>query len=243
MANPCTSIDERLSTVARMFSSIAPGYDRANRWMTLGLDRRWRRQSVAGLLPYGLGAGQRVLDLCAGTLESTLEIYRQYPEAEIVALDFSQQMLEIGVKKLDPQTLRRVTVKTAAAEYTGEPDGSFNAIFCAFSLRNVGDLSRVTREQARCLKPGGRLTILEFFRPASPMITAFISVYGGVMFPLIGGLTSGEPNAYRYLRRSIEGFLTVPLYCNLIAQRGFSDIRVQTLAPGIASVVRATRTY
>jgi demethylmenaquinone methyltransferase/2-methoxy-6-polyprenyl-1,4-benzoquinol methylase len=174
-------------------------------------------------------------------LESTLDIYHQYPDADIVAVDFSSKMLEHGRNKLDAAALRRITLKATAAEHTGEADASLDAIFCAFGLRNIADIDRVTDEQARCLKAGGQLTVLEFFRPTSKMSKAFIALYGRTLFPIVGRIASGDPEAYRYLRRSIEAFLALQSYCDLLVKRGFENVRAVTLAPGIASVVRATR--
>jgi hypothetical protein len=120
-------------------------------------------------------------------------------------------------------------------------DASHDAIFCAFGVRNLSDLETATREQLRVLRPGGRLTILEFFRPTAFATRAVHALHNRTLLPLLGWAATGKIGAYLYLPRSIGRFATVEAYSELLRAVGFVDIRVERLTLGIAWVVRATR--
>ena len=224
-----------------MFSTISHGYDRANRWMSMGTDIRWRRQAVASMLPRDASDKPRILDLCAGTLDSTMEIHRQYPQADVTGGDFSAGMIEHGRHKITPAIADRVHAAQMDAHSLPFGDQSLDAIFCAFGVRNLSDLPLATREQARCLRPGGELTVLEFFRPTSWFTRIFHGIYNKTMLPVVGFLATGNLSAYLYLPRSISAFQTTDSYRTLLEESGFTNVRVQHLTFGIASVVRATR--
>ena len=237
-----TAIDAHGAQVQSMFTGIAHGYDRANRWMSFGTDIRWRRQAVAGMLPAGQDPPRaRLLDLCAGTLDSTLEIHHQYPGAAIVAGDFSAGMLAHGARKLVGEAARRIVPQQMDAHALPLADAGLDAIFCAFGIRNLSDLETATREQLRVLRPGGRLTILEFFRPTALVTRAVHAVHNRTLLPLLGWAATGKLGAYLYLPRSIGRFATVEAYTQLLRDTGFVDIEVERLTLGIAWVVRASR--
>ncbi len=236
------AIDAHGERVQDMFTRIAHGYDRANHWMSLGIDIRWRRRAVSRLLESEHGADKRVLDLCAGTLDSTLEIHAQYPEASIVAGDFSARMLDMGTRKLVGRSAQCITTAVMDAHSLPEGDACLDAIFCAFGIRNLSDLERATREQARCLRPGGRLVVLEFFRPTSLSARLFHATYNRTVLPLVGWATTGHLDAYLYLPRSIGGFAKLEDYLELLATCGFEPILCERFTFGIAWSVTAIRT-
>jgi len=237
-----TAIDAHGAQVQSMFSDIAHGYDRANRWMSLGTDVRWRRRAVAGMLPARQDPhGARLLDLCAGTLDSSLEIHRQFPAAQIVAGDFSAGMLAHGARKLVGAAATHVTPQEMDAHHLPLADRSQDAIFCAFGVRNLSDLPAATREQHRVLRPGGRLSVLEFFRPTALATRAVHALHNRTVLPLLGWAATGNLGAYLYLPRSIGRFATVEAYVDLLRACGFVDIVTERLTLGIAWVVRATR--
>lgn len=235
------TVDAHGDKVQAMFDRIAPGYDRANRLMSLWTDVRWRRQAVRGLLPEGAGARPRVLDLCAGTMDSSLEIHRQYPEADVIAGDFAVQMLERGRTKLVGAAGDRIEPRPMDAHRLPVGDAELDAVFCAFGIRNLSDLGQATAEQARVLRPGGRLTVLEFFRPDHPFSRVFHGVMGRTVLPVVGGLCTGDFAAYTYLPRSIGVFDTTRRYEDRLQRAGFRDVQIQPLTLGVAAVVRATR--
>lgn len=238
--------DEHGRKVQAMFSDIAHGYDRANRIMSAGTDIRWRRRAVASLLPdRESGPGATILDLCAGTLDSTLEIHRQYPEATLIGGDFSAGMLDAGMRRIQslgqPDALARITPQRMDAHALPLEDASLDAIFCAFGIRNLSDLRVASQEQLRCLRPGGRLVVLEFFRPSRAATRAFHAVYNHTVLPAVGWACTGNLDAYLYLPRSIGRMCTVDEYLALLHALGFVDISAEPLTLGVASIVRARK--
>lgn len=235
------AIDDHGRRVQAMFSDIAPGYDLANRVMSMGTDVRWRRRAVDGLLPDDTKGKPRILDLCAGTLDSSVEIHRRFPEADIVAGDFSAGMLEKGRARLSGAAAERITAKHMDAHEIPEPDGSFDAVFVAFGVRNLSDQPRAAQEMARVLRPGGRLTVLEFFRPEAVVTRFFHGIYNRTVLPLVGWACTGNLGAYLYLPRSMGGFMPLDEYQDLLRRSGFSTVNADPLTLGVASIVTGTR--
>lgn len=246
--------DDHGRQVQAMFSDIAHGYDRANRIMSAGIDVRWRRKAVSTLLPshsggrevdQAQGAGARILDLCAGTLDSTLEIHRRYPEAELIGGDFSAGMLDTGIARIaklgDARALDRISPQRMDAHSLPVEDSCLDAIFCAFGARNLSDLRLASAEQLRCLQPGGQLVILEFFKPTAWTTRAFHAVYNRTVLPVVGWACTGNLDAYLYLPRSIGEMRSSSDYAQLLRETGFEDVRVEDLTLGVASVVRARK--
>jgi demethylmenaquinone methyltransferase/2-methoxy-6-polyprenyl-1,4-benzoquinol methylase len=240
--------DEHGRKVQAMFSDIAHGYDRANRIMSAGTDVRWRRRAVASLLgaERETGHGATILDLCAGTLDSTLEIHRQYPEATLIGGDFSAGMLDAGMRRIQslrrPEALARISPQRMDAHALPLEDASLDAIFCAFGIRNLSDLRVAGQEQLRCLRPGGRLVVLEFFRPSRAATRAFHAIYNHTVLPAVGWACTGNLDAYLYLPRSIGRMCTVDEYIALLRELGFVDVSAEQVTLGVASIVRARKT-
>ncbi len=232
------TIDGHGQRVQGMFSRISHGYDRANRLMSLGTDIRWRRQAVGAMAP--AEPHPRLLDLCAGTLDSTLEIHRQYPRAQVIGGDFSAGMLAEGRRKLTGMAARRIEPMEMDAHELPLPADSIDGIFCAFGIRNLSDLPRATAEQARVLRPRAQLTILEFFRPSGVVSRTVHSLYNRTVLPLVGWSATGDLDAYLYLLRSIGKFSRVEQYRDLLADIGFHDIHMTRLTLGVAWIVQAT---
>lgn len=214
-----------------MFERIAPTYDALNRIMSAGVDRRWRAQAVAELAGAPPGA---VLDLCAGTMDLTALVARARPGDRVVAADFSPAMLEAGRSKAP-------RAETVVADAAALPFGAseFSAVICGFGMRNLADTAAGAREALRVLRPGGVFVTLELFRPTRVVTRAFHAAYAQVVLPTVGGIVSGDRGAYRYLARSMAGFLTRGEYEALLARVGFAGVRGEDLTLGVASIVRA----
>ncbi len=219
------------SAARGMFERIAPTYDTLNRIMSAGIDRRWRARAIAEVRRAPPGP---VLDLCAGTMDLTAMLARELPRERIVALDFSPKMLEAGRHKAPGA---EVVVGDALA--LPFEDGTFTAVVCGFGVRNFADTARGAREALRVLRPGGVFVTLELFRPSRLATRAFHRAYAQVVLPAVGGLVSGDPDAYRYLARSMAGFLTREEYERTLEQVGFAKVRGFDLTLGVASVVCA----
>jgi ubiquinone/menaquinone biosynthesis methyltransferase len=221
-------------TAARgMFERIAPTYDALNRLLSAGIDRRWRVRAVAEVAKADPGP---VLDLCAGTMDLTAILARRFPGERVVALDFSPKMLEAGRHKA-----RDAEVVVGDAMALPFEDGAFAAVVCGFGIRNLADPPRGAREALRVLRPGGVFVTLELFRATRLPTRAFHRAYAQVVLPLVGGIVSGDPDAYRYLARSMAGFLTREEYERTLESVGFENVRGLDLTLGVASIVCGQR--
>ncbi len=230
---------EHAAEVRGMFDRIAPTYDRLNGLLSFGVDARWRRRAVRELR--GLTGGEPVvrgpvLDLCSGTLDLAALLVDAFPGERVVASDFSGEMLERGRHKA-PRAERVV----ADALRLPFEDGAFGAVVCGFGVRNLADPAQGAREALRVLRPGGRLVVLEFFRPTRRATRAFHRLYGDVVLPRFGAWVSGDAGAYGYLSRSMQGFLTRQEYETTLVAAGFAAVRGIDLTLGIASIVRADK--
>ncbi|HZP46731.1 MAG TPA: ubiquinone/menaquinone biosynthesis methyltransferase [Candidatus Binataceae bacterium] len=184
--------------IRAMFTAIVPRYDLVNRLMTLGLDQRWRRQTVAAVAP----RDGVVLDIAAGTGDLAFEAAKQGAR-RVLGADFCPRMIEAARRKARrlPQT---ATVRFLVADAMSLPfaDASFDAIVNGFMLRNVADLSATFVELARVLKPGGRLACLDLTPPRG-LMRHFFSLYIATVVPLLGVIFARNYAAYRYLFDSL----------------------------------------
>lgn len=174
------------------FDKIARDYDRMNHLMTAGLDRCWRKRAVQGL--HG-----NVLDVACGTGDMAVELLRQ--GCSVTGVDLSKDMMAIAKRKA-PQAEYRL----ADVERLPFGDASFDAVTCAFGVRNFVHLEQGLHEMLRVLKPGGRMVILELATPDSALIRPFYNLYTRRIIPWLGQRLAGSREAYTYLPRSIERF-------------------------------------
>ena len=215
--------------VQRMFGAIAPTYDALNRVLSLGVDQSWRRRAVAAL---GDVRERRVLDVCAGTLDLTALAARA--GARVTAADFSPEMLQRGAHKAGGARL--VVADAQALPFS---DGEFDGALCGFGLRNLDDPARGLAEARRVLAPGGRLVVLDFFRPRRAITRVVQALYNRRVMPLVGGLVSGDRGAYCYLAESIDRFATREQVEQLARDAGFARVRGVDLTAGVAALVIA----
>lgn len=220
--------DEKRRAVEEMFDRVAPGYDRMNRVISLGLDRRWRRAAITAL---GLPAGARVLDLACGTgdLSDDLSTAASTP----IGLDFSAGMLTAN--------------HTGAPLVRGDgqalpfPSASFDGVVCGFALRNFVDLGTVLGECARVLRPGGRVSLLDAAVPEHALLRAGNTLWFRAAVPLLGRLLSRDAEAYRYLPRS-TAYLPPPAeLLATLTQVGFRDAARTTMTGGSVQLLTGTK--
>jgi ubiquinone/menaquinone biosynthesis methyltransferase len=223
--------------VRGMFNRVAGRYDAANRIMSAGVDVMWRKKAIRQLLD-GLGETPRLLDLGAGTLDGAIELARQRPGARVAGADFAREMLRVGRGKLPAGA----AIDTHAADGHRLPyrDGAFDGAFSAFCVRNFADLPVAMAELRRVVRPGGRVAILEFFRPEKTRFF-FDKVWNARVLPLVGWAVTGDRAAYRYLPESIGKFYSLAEMEALLGRVGFGAVAGQPLFPsGVASLVVAS---
>ena len=220
--------------IRRMFASIVHRYDLINRLLSFRRDVYWRRAAVTrGQVP----PGGRALDLCAGTADVALEVVRQVPGVQVIAVDNCEPMLIRGLLKAQSEGVsNQVRFVAAPAELLPFPNDMFDGAFVAFGIRNVADWRRGLGEMARVLRPGGRVVILEFSTPSSPLFGSLYHFYSHRILPLIGGLLSGNRAAYMYLPTSVDGFPSPQGLMALMEDAGFSGVSYLPLTFGIVTI-------
>ncbi|RMF97524.1 MAG: bifunctional demethylmenaquinone methyltransferase/2-methoxy-6-polyprenyl-1,4-benzoquinol methylase UbiE [Candidatus Schekmanbacteria bacterium] len=219
--------------VRRMFASITQRYDLLNHLLSFGLDRSWRKKT-AGI---ALSAGSSVLDICAGTLDLSIEIKEQKNDAMVVSTDFCTEMLIHGIKKIkNNPKIMEIRVLSADAICLPFKDESFNAVTVAFGLRNISQLKKALSEMRRVIKRGGKAVILEFYKPEGLFLSLLFRPYLRFVLPFIGRIISGDKVAYTYLRDSVEGFVSRKEMSERLIEAGFKDVEFKDLSFGIATI-------
>jgi demethylmenaquinone methyltransferase/2-methoxy-6-polyprenyl-1,4-benzoquinol methylase len=223
------TLDKDPHEVASMFDAVARRYDLTNTVLSLGQDRFWRRATRSAL---GIGAGEQVLDLAAGTAVSTVELAAS--GAWCVAADFSVGMLLAGASR---------TVPKVAADATRLPFGDemFDAVTISFGLRNVVDHAAALREMARVTRPGGRLVVCEFSTPTNGLFATVYKEYLMQALPRVARAVSSSPDAYVYLAESIRAWPGQADLARRIADNGWSAVRWRNLTGGIVALHAATK--
>jgi demethylmenaquinone methyltransferase/2-methoxy-6-polyprenyl-1,4-benzoquinol methylase len=218
---------ERATYVQNMFTRIAKRYDLMNRLMTGGQDVRLRKKvvQIAQLKP-----GTSLLDLGTGTGDLAREALAQVPQANVIAADFTLEMMRVGQKN------GSLNFSSADALRLPFNDASFNAVVSGFLMRNVIDLQKALQEQYRVLKSGGRIVILDTTRPKKNILSPFIWLHMHFVIPALGGLLTGVKEAYRYLPETTEGFVTAEDMASRMAAVGFKKINYQRFMFGTTAI-------
>ncbi|MCX6031450.1 MAG: ubiquinone/menaquinone biosynthesis methyltransferase [Chloroflexi bacterium] len=222
---------EKRSYVRRMFTAIAPRYDLMNRLMTFGRDQVWRR-TVVRLC--ALPPGGRLLDAATGTGDIAYEALQRDPTARPVGLDLTREMMLYGRDKGIPFTEGDALALPFA-------DATFAAACSGFMMRNVTDVRAAFAEQARVVRPGGRVVCLEITRPAWPPFRVLFDLYFFRFVPLVGGLISGRRDAYTYLPHSTLAFPRPPELARVMASAGLRDVRYRTAMLGTVALHWGTK--
>jgi demethylmenaquinone methyltransferase/2-methoxy-6-polyprenyl-1,4-benzoquinol methylase len=224
-------LDKQPTDVRRMFDAVARRYDLTNDVLSLGQDRRWRRDVISAVDPQ---RGELVLDLAAGTGTSSQPFADR--GATVVPCDFSLGMLKVGKKA-------RPALPFTAGDGTRLPfaDDTFDAVTISFGLRNIVDPVAGLREMRRVTRPGGRLVVCEFSHPTyRPLRTAYLE-YLMKALPAIARAVSSSPDAYVYLAESIRAWPDQQGLADLVADAGWQAPAWRNLSGGIVALHRATK--
>lgn len=210
--------DDKPRFVNNMFARIAPTYDLMNRLMALGLDQGWRRELLAycNLPPQGT-----LLDVGTGTGDIAYEAMRLYPGVQAYGADFTYEMMAAGVGKVPGTHLPFAQGDTFHLPY---PDNTFDAVVSGFLIRNVVEREAAFREQARITKAGGRVVCLEITPPSNTPLGPFFQLYFFRVVPFLGGLISGDSQAYSYLPHSTVDFPDPPTLQRHMEQAGLQNV-------------------
>jgi demethylmenaquinone methyltransferase/2-methoxy-6-polyprenyl-1,4-benzoquinol methylase len=220
--------ETKYRAVEGMFDRLAPRYDRMNRVISLGLDKRWRKHTVDAL---DVPAGARVIDLACGTGDLCRDLAAR--GARPVGADFSAGMLANA--RTDAPLVRADGARLPFA--TGALDG----LTCGFALRNFVDLDAVFRECARILRPGGRFAALDATVPANPVMRMGNAVWFRGAVPLLGRMLAGDAEAYSYLPKSTAYLPAEPELRDRLRRAGFADVGSRTFTGGSVLLLTGTR--
>jgi len=223
--------------IESMFDQIVGRYDLMNRLMTGGMDIRWRREAARAAI--GDGA-VRVLDLATGTGDLALELAHQ-GVPQVVGADFSSEMLRAASRKRADHHETHIQLARGDAMNLPFADGSFDAVTVAFGLRNMPDYSAAIVEMTRVLAPGGRLVILEMTPLQRPLLSRVASLYADRVIPFIGGLISGDRDAYGYLPRSVNAFPPAGELAIMMRRTGLSFVRYRLFNLGTVAMHRGVK--
>jgi demethylmenaquinone methyltransferase/2-methoxy-6-polyprenyl-1,4-benzoquinol methylase len=221
-----------------MFDRIADRYDLLNKLMSFGLDKRWRRKLIASLELEGAG---RALDVATGTADVAIAIAVSHSEAQVVGLDPSRAMLDVGRKKVDDAQLDdRVVLTVGDAQNMREfVDGTFDASCISFGIRNVPDRAAALREMARVTRPGGRVAILELAEPRSGWLAPAARFHIHTVVPRLGAWISGD-DEYAYLAQSIEAFPPPETFAALMEANDLCVLTIEPMSFGAAHLYVST---
>ncbi|TPW16838.1 MAG: ubiquinone biosynthesis methyltransferase UbiE [bacterium] len=216
-----------------MFNSIARRYDLLNRVLSMGLDGGWRKRALERL---ELQPNQVLLDLCTGTGDFGLEALEKQ-DLRVIGLDVARDMMVVGQAKAQRHHVdHRFRFGVGDAENLPLANASIDRATIGFGIRNVTDRPKALRELARVLKPGGRVAILEFGVPSDTAFRSLYFFYATHLLPVIGGLLSGNREAYEYLPDSIRRFPSPEEFSRVAREAGFTKATSEPLALGIVNL-------
>ena len=229
------------ANVQRMFDTIAGRYDLLNHVLSVGIDRWWWWRAARNFRDMLRRPEAVVLDLCCGTGDMTMALYKHRPktkgDAPILALDFSHNMLSRGAIKF--AQLNIIPIE-ADALHLPLADSSVDLVTSAFGFRNLANYEEGLTELFRVLKPGGQIGILDCNQP-SGVVGVLYSLYFKKILPKLGGMISGDAGAYSYLPASVERFPRPPRMKQMIREAGFTDVAWTGYTFGTAGLYRGTK--
>jgi demethylmenaquinone methyltransferase/2-methoxy-6-polyprenyl-1,4-benzoquinol methylase len=241
LANPHAVADKR-GRVQRMFTAIAPSYDRNNRLHSMWMDEMWRRRAVkvARVKPTDV-----VLDVACGTGDVSFKFYRALhktnsaPTGRVIGLDFTYAMLPLAREKARHRSAPIMWVN-GDAQALPLPDQCCDVLSISFGIRNVVDTAAALREFRRVLRPGGRLVILEFWWPPNPILAWMFNIYFRHLLPFTATLLSGDKTrAYYYLPHSVSTYLTPDRMSEMMQAAGFANVVQRPLTFGVVYLYSA----
>jgi demethylmenaquinone methyltransferase / 2-methoxy-6-polyprenyl-1,4-benzoquinol methylase len=225
--------------VAAMFDDIAFKYDFLNRFLSAGIDIRWRKKAIkqiVGLHP------KKILDVATGTADVAIMASGILKPEKIIGIDISDGMLEVGRQKVAKAGLGNIIeLLNGDSETINFKNDSFDAVTVAFGVRNFQHLEKGLSEIYRVLKPGGKLVVLEFSKPKMPGVKSIYDLYMKVITPNVGKLFSKNRNAYKYLDESIQKFPEGKNFTQILDNLGYLNTYCKPLSLGICSIYCGTK--
>jgi demethylmenaquinone methyltransferase / 2-methoxy-6-polyprenyl-1,4-benzoquinol methylase len=225
------------NAVRQMFGEIAHRYDFLNHFLSVSVDRRWRRLAAKKIEELVRGIRPSLcLDLCSGTGDLAIELHQRL-KVPVIASDFCHPMLMRSLSKTRGLQLDG-PIRTVEADSLEIPfrTGAFDAVTIAFGLRNLEDPTKGLQEMRRVLRPDGALLILEFSRPVVPIVRPAFEFYFHHILPRLGAWISGQKTAYAYLPDSVGRFPSQNELAAMMEKAGMRNVAYRNLSGGIAAL-------
>lgn len=228
-------ISEKSDRVAGVFHSVAAKYDLMNDLMSGGIHRVWKHFTIESS---AVRAGQRVLDIAGGTGDLAKRFAQLVgPQGRVVLADINNSMLKVGRDKLiDKGVAGNTFCVQADAQFLPFPDNYFHCITIAFGLRNVTDKDLALESMLRVLRPGGRLLVLEFSKPTSPLLEKAYDEYSFKLLPKMGKLVADDEESYAYLAESIRMHPDQETLQSMMDNAGFLNTSYTNMSGGIVAL-------
>ena len=234
---PYNNSSNKKEQIVSMFDNIANNYDFLNHTLSLGMDHLWRKKAIKKIQ----NNPKHILDIATGTADFAITA-ATFTKAQIIGIDISQGMLNIGKKKIINKNLtKRITLQREDSENLTFKDNSFDALTAGFGVRNFDDLDKGLSEMYRVLNKEGILVVLEPSIPESFVLKHIYRLYFHRILPNVGSWISKDKNAYSYLPESVDAFPTSQEFISKLKNTGFKDVECFKLTFGIVSLYVAIK--
>jgi len=228
------SVKGKKEQVAEMFNRIAGRYDLLNRFLSARTDIGWRKKAIRHLRKDN---PRIVLDVATGTADMAIMASKMLNIEKIIGIDISDQMLEVGQKKVEKEQLAsKIQLQPGDSETIKFAENTFDAVMVAFGVRNFENLDKGLSEMLRVLKPGGSVLILEFSKPKQKLIKSFYGLYMNVIAPKVAHWFNQNKEAYLYLCESANAFPDRQNFIDILNKVGYTDTQCKPLSLGICCI-------
>ncbi len=222
--------------VADMFNNIAGKYDFLNHFLSLGIDKGWRKKAIAEVTAI---SPQQILDVATGTGDLAIAATTSGVQ-KIIGIDIAEQMLHVGRKKIAERKLEEIIqLQAGDSEALQFPDNSFDVVMCAYGVRNFEHLEAGLKEMNRVLSKDGKLVVLEFSHPKKFPVKQGYQFYFRFILPVLGRLFSKHSRAYTYLPESVKAFPEGEKFCAILRNCGFTNAKARPLTFGVTTLYTA----
>ena len=221
-----------------MFNNISAKYDFLNHFLSLGIDKLWRRRAIRELKT---SKPKKILDIATGTGDFALEALKINPQ-NVIGVDISEGMLKVGMEKMKTKQVDHIiSLRLGDSENLPFEENTFDAITVGFGVRNFENLNKGLSEMLRVLKPGGKAVVLEFSKPKIFPVKQLFGFYSRIFIPFFGKLFSKDKRAYSYLPESVKVFPEGQSFLNILSEVGYSEVNSIRLSGGIATIYVGTK--
>ena|SRR6218665_1842886 len=219
--------------VAEMFNRISGKYDFLNHFLSVGIDKGWRRKAIKMLEEV---QPKRILDIASGTGDFAIAALKLNP-TEVIGMDISEGMLEVGRKKMEKLGVSNIVdMRLGDSEALPFEDNYFDGLTVGFGVRNYENLEKGLSEMLRVVRSGGKLIILEFSKPKKFPVKQYYAFHSKYIIPFFGKRISKEEKAYSYLPESVAAFPEGKDFTDILQKLGYKNVGRKTVSGGIATI-------